>query len=161
MCVLQRLVEKQVDVVVCIVYKAERRYAARFQSQIFHHSFRRGKRQFAARRESSAHERLLETVLKVVYVKIVVTVEAYEVVAVAFVVAEEKILAVHAAVIFPPTPGLFYGLPFGVVVVSERYVVFTQIIQYCFFPCHGSCIDMDAKLRNTDWKSIHFRLYCW
>ena len=73
---------------------------------------------------------------QVVYGEVVVAVEAYEIVAVALVVAEEEVLAVHAAVVFPPSSRLLDGLSLGVVVVGERDVVFSEICEYGFFSCH-------------------------
>ena len=73
---------------------------------------------------------------QVVYGEVVVAVEAYEIVTVALVVAEEEVLAVHAAVVFPPLFRLLDGLSLGVVVVGERDVVFSEICEYGFFSCH-------------------------
>ena len=44
----QILVKKQMHVVFRVVYQSERRHAAWFQSQILHHPFRRGEREFSA-----------------------------------------------------------------------------------------------------------------
>ena len=46
--------------------------------------------------------------------EVVVAVEAYEIMAVALVVAEEEVLAVDAAVVLPPAFCLLYGLAFGI-----------------------------------------------
>ncbi len=76
--------------------------------------------------------------IQIVYGEVVVAVETHEIMPVSLVVAEEEILAVHAAVILPPLFSLLYGLSFGVVVVGEWYVMFSEIVQYCFFACHDS-----------------------
>ena len=62
--------------------------------------------------------------LQIVNGEIVVAVEAYEIMAVAFVVAEEEVLAVNAAIVLPPTVRVLDGLAFGVVVAGEWDVVF-------------------------------------
>ena len=56
--------------------------------------------------------------LHIVDVHVMAAMEADEVVLVAFVIAEEKILAVDAAVVFPPALGLLDGLAFGVTVAG-------------------------------------------
>ena len=61
------------------------------------------------------------------YVEVVVAVEAHEIMPVALVVAEEKVLAVYAAVVLPPLLCLLDGLALGMVVACEGYVVFLQI----------------------------------
>ena len=75
---------------------------------------------------------------QIVYGEVVVAVETHEIMPVSLVVAEEEILAVHAAVILPPLFSLFDGLSFGVVVVGEWYVMFSELVQYCFFAWHDS-----------------------
>ena len=62
--------------------------------------------------------------------------EAHKVVFVAFMITEEDVLAMHGAVILPPTLCFLDSLTFGVIIVCEWYVVFSQIIEYCFFSCH-------------------------
>ena len=64
---------------------------------------------------------------QVMYVEVVVAVEAHEIMPVALMVAEEQVLAVHAAVILPPHLSLLDGLSLGVVVASERNVVFLNL----------------------------------
>ena len=45
--------------------------------------------------------------------EVVVAVEAYEIMAVAFVVAEEEVLAVNAAIVLPPSFRFLDGFAFG------------------------------------------------
>ena len=52
--------------------------------------------------------------LQIVNGEIVVAVEAYEIMAVAFVVAEKEVLAVNAAIVLPPSFRYLAGLSFGV-----------------------------------------------
>lgn len=64
--------------------------------------------------------------------EVVVAVEAYEIMAVALVVAEEEVLAVHAAIVFPPAFCLLYGFAFGMVVAAEWNVVFLKVVENLF-----------------------------
>lgn len=64
--------------------------------------------------------------------EVVVAVEAYEIMAVALVVAEEEVLAVHAAIVFPPAFCLLYGFAFGMVVAAEWNVVFFKVVENLF-----------------------------
>jgi hypothetical protein len=70
-------------------------------------------------------------------VQIVVTVKAHKVMLVALVVAEKQVLAVHGAVVLPPSLRFLYGFAFRVIVILKRDFVFPQIIQDCFFSCHN------------------------
>ena len=117
------VVKEKMHMMVGIVDKSERRHTAGFESQILHHALRRSKGKLAARRESARHKRGLEASLKVVDGKVVVAVEAYEIVLVAFVVAEKQVLAVHRTVVLPPFFRFFNGFSLGMVVAFERYVV--------------------------------------
>ena len=83
--------------------------------------------------------------------EIVLAVEAYEIVLCTFVVAHEDILAMHAAIIFPPTLRLLDGLAFGMVVAGEWDMVFSEITEYFFLSFHNSIIIMGTKVR----KNIH------
>lgn len=62
--------------------------------------------------------------LQIVNGEIVVAVEAYKIMAVAFVVAEEEVLAVNAAIVLLPSFRFLDGFAFGVVVAGEWDVVF-------------------------------------
>jgi hypothetical protein len=74
--------------------------------------------------------------LKFVNVKVVVAVEAHQIVAVAFMVSEEEILAMDRAVLLPPAFGFFYGFTFGMIVICKRNVMFSEIVENSFFSCH-------------------------
>ena len=134
--VLQVRVEEEMHGILRVVDESERRHASRLQSEILHHSLSRSEREFAARRQATRHESLFQLVLKVMYVEVVVTVEAYKIMLVALVVAEKQILAVHAAIIFPPLLSLLNGLALRMIVVGEWYVVLAQVAEHRFFSCH-------------------------
>ena len=73
--------------------------------------------------------------LQVVNGEIVVAVEAYEIMAVAFVVAEEEVLAVNAAIVLPPSFRFLDGFAFGVVVAGEWDVVFLKVVKNLYLSC--------------------------
>ena len=82
-------------------------------------------------------------------VKVMVAMEAYEVMAVTLMIAHEDILAMHASIIFPPSFGFFDGLSLWVIVTSERDVMFTQVCQYGFlwvFGCGFSVVGWNADV---------------
>ena len=114
-------------VVICIIDKSERRHTARLKSEITHHALWRSEREFATGWQSLRRERSLKACLQVVDVKVMVAMEAYEVMAVTLMIAHEDILAMHASIIFPPSFGFFDGLSLWVIVTSERDVMFTQV----------------------------------
>ena len=74
-----------------IVDKSKRRHRARLQAEVSLHTLWRGEAQLS----------LMQTVLKVVDSHILVAVEADEVVAIALVVAEKEVLAVHRPIVVP------------------------------------------------------------
>ena len=74
----------------------------------------------------------LEACLEVVDVEVVVAVEADEVVLVALVVAHEDVLAMHGAVVAPPSLCLFYGLALGMLIAGKRDVVFLKVPKHLF-----------------------------
>ena len=117
---LEVRVEEEDDVMLLIIDQSEGRDTTRLEAEVLHHALGRGEAEFAGRVEASGHEALLETVLHVVDVHVMVAMEADEVVLVAFVIAEEKILAVDATVVFPPTLSFLDGLAFGVTVAGVR-----------------------------------------
>ena len=80
---LQVLVEEEVHVVLLVVDKSKRRHRARLQAEVALHSLWR----------SEAQLTLMQTVLKVVNSHILVAIEAYQVVAIALVVAEKEVFA--------------------------------------------------------------------
>ena len=116
-------IEEEMDVMFCIVDKAEGRDAARLEPKILHHTLGRSKGELAGRVLSLCQEGSLKTRLEVVDVVVVVAVEANEVVLIALVVAHEDILAVHRAIVLPPAFSLLDGLALGVFVAGEWYVV--------------------------------------
>lgn len=109
-------VEEEMDMVFLVVDESEWRYAARFEPEIAHHSLWGCEGEFSWCRLALTDESLFQTALKVVDVEVVVAVETDEVVLVAFVVAEEDVLAVDASVVLPPAFGFLNGLAFGVVI---------------------------------------------
>ena len=135
-CCLQRLVEEEMHMTLCVVDKPEWRDAARLQSKPAHHTLGRGERQLAGRGLSGGGEARFQPLFEVVDVEVVVAMEADEIVFVPFMVAQEDVLAMHRAVVAPPSFRLFDGLPFRVVVALEAYVVGAQIGEHRFFSCH-------------------------
>ena len=123
----QVLIEEQDHMVVRIVNKTERADAAWFESEILEHTFVAGKGEFARGVLACGKECSFETLLKVMNSQIVVAVKADEVVLRALVVAHEDVLAMHTAVVLPPTLGLLDGLAFGVVVAGEGYLMLSEV----------------------------------
>ena len=120
---LQVGIKEEDDVMFLIVDQTEGRDTTWFQAEVTHHAVRRGETEFARRVETCCHESLLEAMFHVVDVHIMVAMEADEVVLVAFMIAEEKILAVDAAILSPPALGLLDGLAFGMAVAGVRDVM--------------------------------------
>jgi hypothetical protein len=83
---------------------------------------------------------------------------AHQIVAVALVVAQEYVLAMHAPVVLPPALCLLNGLSLGMVVVAERYVVLAQEVQYCLFSCH-ICAFFKTKIQTFACKTINPGLF--
>ena len=101
---LQILVEEEMRVILLVIDKSEGRYRAGFQAEITLHSLWRGKTQLA----------LMQTVFEVVYCHIAVTIEAYQVVAIALMVTEKEVFAMHRAVLAPILLGNLNGWRFRV-----------------------------------------------
>ena len=114
--IFEVVVEEEVSVILLIVDKAERRYRAGLQAQIALHTLRRCEAQLS----------LSQTLLKVVDSHILVAVETHEVMAIALVVAEKEVLAVHRAVIVPILLGNLDCGRFGMRVGLIFYVVCIQ-----------------------------------
>ena len=89
--IFEVVVEEEVSVILLVVDESKRRDRARLQAQIALHTLWRGEAQLS----------LMQTVLKVVDSHILVAVEADEVVAIALVVAEKEVFAVHRPVVVP------------------------------------------------------------
>ena len=133
---LQTFVKEQVDMVFLIVYQAKGAHAARFQPQIAFHTLCRGKAELAGRRQSARLEVRLETLFQLPDVQCGVAVETHQIMPVTLVVAQENVLAMHAAVVLPPPLGLLDGLALGVVVARVWYVMRSQVIQHLFLSFH-------------------------
>ena len=74
--------------------------------------------------------------LKVMNIKVMVTMEANEIMFVSLMVTHENILAMNTSIIFPPTLGFLYGLSLGVIITRERYIVTSQIVENLFLSFH-------------------------
>ena len=122
-CLQEVLVQEENDMVLGVIDESEWTDAAWFQAQVAHHTLGTGKRQLAGGRLSRGLQGGFETLLKVVDSQVVVAMEADEVVPVALVVAHEDVLAMHTAVIVPPTLRLLDGLALGVVVYSTLSII--------------------------------------
>jgi hypothetical protein len=116
-------IEEEVDMMLRVVDEAERRNAARFESQVFHHAFRRSEGELSARWLALCLKCSLQPSLKVVDVEVVVAMEADEIVLIALVVAHEDVFAMHRAIVVPPALGFLYGLAFRMLVTREGNVV--------------------------------------
>ena len=101
------------NVILIVVDETKRRHRARLQTEIALHTLWRGEAQFS----------LVQTLLEVVNSHILVAVEAYQVVAVALVVAEKEVLAVHRAIIVPILFGNLDSWRCGVCVGLIFYLV--------------------------------------
>ena len=123
---LEVRIEEEDDVMLLVIDQSEGRDATWFEAEVLHHSLGRGEAELAGRVKAGGHEALLEAMLHVVDVHVMVAMEADEVVLVAFVIAEEKILAVDAAIVFPPALGFLDGLAFGVAVAGVRDVMLVE-----------------------------------
>lgn len=64
--------------------------------------------------------------------EVVVAVEAYEIMAVALVVAEEEVLAVDAAVVLPLALRFLDCFAFGMIIAREWDVVFFKVVENLF-----------------------------
>ena len=105
--------------ILLIVDKSEGRHRARLQAEITLHSLWRCETQLA----------LMQAVFEVVYCHIAVTIEAYQVVSVALVVAEKEVFAVHRAVLAPILLGNLNGRRFRVKIDLVFYPVRLQKVK--------------------------------
>ena len=110
------LIEKEMYMILLVVDKTKRRYRAGLQTEIALHSLRR----------CEAELSLVQTVLKVVDRHILVAVEANEVVAIALVVAEKEVFAVHRPIVVPILLGNLDGRRCRVRICLIFYVVCIQ-----------------------------------
>ena len=117
-----------------VIDKSEGRYTAGLKSQVFHHAFRGGERQLAARGLALCLQCLLQSCFQVVDVQVVVAVETDEVVLVALMVAHEDVLAMNRTVVFPPTLGFLDGLALRVIITGKGNVVFPKVFEHSVLP---------------------------
>lgn len=126
-----RLVEqvpvgKEVHVVFRVVDQSEGRHRAGEQPQVAFHPFFGGEGQFA----------LMQPLFQVVDGQVLGAVEDDQVMAVAFLVAEKQILAVHRTVLPPVLLGFFDGGSGRVVVRLERDAVCSEVVVNVLFSGH-------------------------
>ena len=62
--------------------------------------------------------------------------EANKIVLITFVITHEDILAMHAAILSPPTLRFLDGLAFGMVVAGEWDLVCREVAEYFFLTFH-------------------------
>ena len=124
--------------VLLIVDQSKWTDTTRFKTKVLEHTFWRCKRKFSWGVLARCKERCLESLLQVVNSKVVIAMEANKIVLITFVITHEDILAMHAAIIFPPTLRLLDGLAFGMVVAGEWDMVFSEITEYFFLSFHDS-----------------------
>ena len=117
------LVKEQDHMVFGVVDKTEGTNASWLEAKVFEHTFGAGEREFARGVLACGKERGFEALLQVVDSQVMVAVKADEVVLRTLVVAHEDVLAMHTAIVFPPTFCLLDGLAFGVVVAFKRYLM--------------------------------------
>ena len=129
---LQTAIEKEDNMMVGIVDESERTDTSGFKTEVSHHPFRRGEREFAGRFETLRDQHLLEPMLDVVNRQIIIARKTDEVMLIALMIAHEDILTMHGTVVMPPPFGFLYGLPLGVIVGRERDVMFVEIAQDAF-----------------------------
>ena len=123
--------------VVCIVDKTERADTAWFQTKVFEHTLGTSEGEFARGVLACGQKRCFEALLQVVDCQVMVAVKADEVVLRTLVVAHEDILAMHAAIVLPPTLGLLDGLALRVVIAGVRDVVLSEVCEYLFLSFHN------------------------
>ena len=109
--------------VILIIDKTKRADTTRFESEVLEHAFGASEREFAWGVFACGKERSFEALLEVVDSQVMVAVKTDEVMLCTLVVAHEDVLAMHTAVVLPPTLGLLDGLAFGMVVAFKRYLM--------------------------------------
>ena len=122
--IFETAIEEEYHMMFGVVNQSERAHATGFESEVLHHSFRRGERQFAGRVKSLRYQHILEPMFDVMNGQIVIAGEADEVVLIALVITHEDVFTMQASVVVPPSFGLFDGLAFGMVVGGEWNAVF-------------------------------------
>ena len=129
---LEAVVEEEDHMLVGIVDETERGDAPGFETEVTHHAFGRSERELAGGIETLRHQFGFETMLEIMDVEIVVTMEAHEVMLIALVVTEENVLAMHRAIVFPPLFGLLNGLAFWMVIHFVVNVMLAEVGEYFF-----------------------------
>ena len=114
--IFEVVVEEEVSVILLVVDESKRRDRARLQAQVALHTLRRGEAQLA----------LMQTMFEVVNRHILVAVEAYQVVAIALMVAEKEVFAVHRPVVVPILLGNLDSRRLGMKIDLIFYVVRVQ-----------------------------------
>ena len=66
--------------------------------------------------------------------KVVIAWKTYQIMLVTFVITHEDILAMHTAVVMPPTLGFLNRFTLRMIIGGERYVKVCQIGQYGLLP---------------------------
>ena len=127
-------IEEEVYMMLTVVDESEGRDAARFEPKVLHHAFWRSERELSTRGFPLRLKCRFESNLEVVNVQIMVTMEADEVVLVAFMVSHEDVLAVNGSVLAPLTFRLFDCLALRMLVTREWYVVFPKKRENFFLP---------------------------
>ena len=121
---LQLSINKQVNMVLMIVDDAEWRNRTGTQTQVLLHPMGRCKGDFS----------LLQSLFKVSDIQLPAVIQDHQVVLVALMVSEEKILAMCCINIFPVRKGLFNGRNRGVLINFVGYMLFIQVLDYgCSF----------------------------
>ena len=128
--IFEPAIEKEDNMVFGVVDQPERTDTAGLQSQVPHHSFRRGEGEFARCFFALRDEHLFQPMFDVMNSQIIIAREANEVMLVALVVAHEDVFAMNAAVGVPPTFGFLDGFALGVVVGGEGNMVLQQVFQH-------------------------------
>ena len=114
--IAQVIVKKEMHMMLYVIDESKWRHTTWLQAKILHHSLGRCKGQLATRWQTLRNERSLQAMFKVMDVKVVVAMEAYQIMAVTLVIAKEKVFAVDTAIITPPPLGLLYGFTLRMII---------------------------------------------
>ncbi len=68
--------------------------------------------------------------------QIMVAMETDKIVLIPLMIAEKEVLTMERPIVFPPTFGLFYSLPFGMIVAFKRNFVAAQVFENNVLTCH-------------------------
>ena len=125
-------IDKEGYLVVGIIEKREQTHRTGTHTEVFHHTLLRGEREFA----------LMQFVLNVVYVHLMVGVHDDEVMAIAFMVAEEEVLAKSGTLTPVVLGGLSNGGCLGVLIVFVGDAQLVEILVNYRLSVHN-----DARLK--------------